>query len=171
MIGFLCALLLAQAYDLREGSLTYTVVHKLHEVKGSSKALEGKAVLQGTTLKVQVRTRVASFDSGNGNRDEHMREATHEPAHPFAQVKGTALNVSLSGPSDVKLSATVELNGIQKQQTIAVHLAPEGSGVRAKFSFPVSLDAFQVERPELLLVKVDDKTVIDGDLLFTESGK
>ena len=171
MTALLCALLLAQAYDLRQGSLTYTVVHKLHEVQGTSKDLQGKAVLEGGTLKVQVRTKVASFDSGNGNRDEHMREATHEPAHPFAQVKGSAPNVSLSGPSDVTLKATVELNGIQKQQTIKVHLAPENGGVRAKFSFPISLDAYKVERPELLLVKVDDQTMIDGDLLFTESAK
>ncbi|MCA1828015.1 MAG: YceI family protein, partial [Myxococcales bacterium] len=88
MTGLLCALLLAQAFDLREGTLTYTVVHKLHEVKGTSRELQGRAVLQGGTLKVQVRATVASFDSGNGNRDEHVREVTHEPVHPFAQVKG-----------------------------------------------------------------------------------
>jgi len=87
------------------------------------------------------------------------------------QVKGTAPNVSLSGPSDVKLNATIELNGVQKQQQIEVHLEPKDGGVRAKFSFPISLDAFKVERPELLFVKVDDKSVIDGDLVFAESGK
>ncbi|MFN2547841.1 MAG: YceI family protein [Myxococcales bacterium] len=171
MTGLLCALLLAQAFDLREGTLTYTVVHKLHEVKGTSRELQGRAVLQGGTLKVQVRATVASFDSGNGNRDEHVREVTHEPVHPFAQVKGTAPNVSLSGPSDVKLNATVELNGVQRQEQIEVHLEPQGGGVRAKFSFPISLDAFKVERPELLFVKVEDKATIDGDLVFSESGK
>ncbi|MCA1826460.1 MAG: hypothetical protein LC689_05915, partial [Myxococcales bacterium] len=91
--------------------------------------------------------------------------------HPFAQVKGTAPNVSLSGPSDVKLNATVELNGVQRQEQIEVHLDPQGGGVRAKFSFPISLDAFKVERPELLFVKVEDKATIDGDLVFSESGK
>jgi polyisoprenoid-binding protein YceI len=169
--ALLLALLLAQSYDLREGALTYTVVHKLHEVKGTSRELQGRAVLQGGTLKVQVRAKVASFDSGNGNRDEHMREATHEPAHPYAQVKGTAQDVSVSRPSDVKLNATVELNGVQRQQTIPVHLEPQDGGVRAKFSFPISLDGFKVERPELLFVKVEDKATIDGDLLFVESGK
>jgi len=36
-----------------------------------------------------VRAKVASFDSGNANRDAHMREATHEAAHPYVEVKGT----------------------------------------------------------------------------------
>lgn len=157
------------AFDLREGALTYTVVHKLHEVKGVTHALEGRAqVLPSGELRVQVRTRLASFDSGNSNRDEHMREATHEPEHPYAELKGTAQDVRfpLAAPLEVKLQATVQLNGIQQQQQIPVRLTQEGNAVRARFSFPVSLDAFHVERPELLLVKVEDRVRIDGDLLF-----
>ena len=157
------------SFDLDQGSITYTVVHKLHEVKGTTHALEGRAVaLAGGELRVQVRTRVASFDSGNSNRDEHLRETTHEPEHPFAEVKGTAQGVRLPllAPLDVELQATVQLNGTQQQQRIPVRLTAEGSAVRARFSFSISLDAFHVERPELLLMKVDDRVQIDGDVLF-----
>ena len=176
MTAFFCALLVAaapQTFDLREGTLTYTVIHKLHEVKGTTNQLQGRAQLQPDgTLRVQVRAKVSSFDSGNGNRDEHVREVTHEPAHPFVQVKGSAPNVAVGAPADVKLDATIDLNGVQKQQQIAVHLEPrQGGGVRAKFSFPISLDAFHVERPELLFVKVEDKAQIEGDLVFTEAAK
>ena len=166
MLILLCALL-GQTFDLQQGTLTYTVVHKLHEVKGTTKAVEGRALLAGGgTLKVQVRAKVATFDSGNSNRDEHMREVTHEPAHPYVQIKGSAAGVSLSGPSDVKLDGTLDFNGIQKAEKITVHLEPKDDGVRAKFSFPISLNAFKVERPELLLVKVDDKATIEGELVF-----
>src|SRR5438105_2851771 len=76
------------AFVLESGTLTYRVVHKLHQVVGTSRQLEGRAVIQDDgTGRVQVRARVASFDSGNANRDAHMREATHEPVHPFASVK------------------------------------------------------------------------------------
>src|SRR5213596_468064 len=111
MLSLLCALLLAQAYDLREGTLTYTVVHKLHQVQGTTRELQGRAVVQGGTLKVQVRAKVASFDSGNSNRDEHMREATHEPSHPFPEVKGTlsGVNLPLRQMQEATLHATVEL--------------------------------------------------------------
>ena len=84
-------------------------------------------------------------------------------------MKGTLppLTLPLSGPQDLTLDARVELNGIQQKQAIPVHLEPSGErGVRARFSFPISLDAFQVERPELLLIKVDDRATISGELLF-----
>jgi len=155
---------------LEQGTMSYTVVHKLHEVKGTTRKLEGLARLQpGGPTQVQVRAPEASFDSGNSNRDAHMREATREPLHPFAEVKGTLppLTLPLSGPQDLTLDARVELNGIQQKQAIPVHLEPSGErGVRARFSFPISLDAFQVERPELLLIKVDDRATISGELLF-----
>ena len=156
---------------LEKGTLSYTVVHKLHQVTGTTQKLEGLARLQpgGSTL-VQVRARVATFDSGNSNRDAHMREATHEPLHPVAEVKGTLppITLPLAEPQDLTLDARVELNGIQQKQAIPVHLEPSGQrGVRAKFSFPISLDAFHVDRPELLLIKIDDRAVIAGDVVFS----
>jgi polyisoprenoid-binding protein YceI len=155
---------------LQQGTLSYTVVHKLHQVTGTTREMEGLARLQpgGPTL-VQVRARVASFDSGNSNRDAHMREATHEPLHPVAEVKGTLppVTLPLAGPLQLTMEARVELNGIQQKHAIAVQLEPAGArAVRARFSFPISLDAYQVERPELLLIKIDDRATISGDLVF-----
>jgi len=52
---------------------------------------------------------------------------------------------------------------------VPVKLEPEASGIRATFSFPISLDAYKVERPQLLLIKIDDKATISGDLHFRNS--
>src|SRR2546421_6707473 len=155
---------------LDKGEITYTVVHKLHQVTGTSRKLEGLARLQpgGPTL-VQVRAPVATFDSGNSNRDAHMREATHEPLHPVAEVKGTLppVTLPLAAPQELTMDARVELNGIQQKHVIPIRLEPSGArGGRWEFSFPISLDAFHVERPELLLIKIEDRAVIAGDLLF-----
>jgi len=160
------------AFVLESGTLTYRVVHKLHQVVGTSRQLEGRAVIQDDgTGRVQVRARVASFDSGNANRDAHMREATHEPVHPFASVKGTlsGVRLPLTLPMDVSMPATVELNGEKQPMTILLSLRPGRSNIRATFSFPISLESFKVERPELLFVKVDDRAEISGDLVFAES--
>jgi polyisoprenoid-binding protein YceI len=160
-----------RAFVLESGTLAYRVVHKFHQVEGTTHELEGRAVISADgTARVQVRARVASFDSGNSNRDEHMREATHEPAHPNVELKGRLppVTLPLKGEEQVTLEGTVELNGIVRPQSIPVTLRPQGSGVEALFSFPISLDAYDVERPELLLIKIDDKCVIDGDLVFAE---
>lgn len=172
ILALLCAPAPGRTFDLARGALTYRVVHKLHEVKGTSQQLEGKALLQADrTAIVQVRARIASFDSGNANRDEHMREATHEASHPYVQLRATATGLSypLAGPLDVTLRGTLELNGVQQPVVIPAHLAPENSGVRATFSFPISLDSFRVERPQLLFVPVEDRVMIEGDLRFAEA--
>jgi len=173
LIAFLlCAPAEQKLLDLREGTLSYAVVHKLHEVTASTKHVEGRALaLPDGTVKVQVRAKVATFDSGNSNRDVHMREATHEAAHPYAEVKGTMsdLTLPLDGPRQVLLRATVELNGEKHPQDVPVKLEPEAAGIRATFSFPISLDAYKVERPQLLLIKIEDKATISGDLHFRNS--
>ncbi|HTO99484.1 MAG TPA: YceI family protein, partial [Myxococcales bacterium] len=143
----LCAAPAGQLLDLREGTLTYTIVHKLHEVKGTTRKVEGRALAQPDgTVRVQVRTKVATFDSGNSNRDEHMREVTHEAVHPYAEVKGTMSGVKLplDAPLQGTLHATVELNGEKHPVEVPVKLSPAAAGVRATFSFPISLDGFKV---------------------------
>jgi hypothetical protein len=170
LVAFLlCAPPPGQLLDLREGSLTYTVVHRLHEVRATSHQVEGRALAQPDgTVKVQVRVRIATFDSGNSNRDEHMREATHEQSHPYAEVKGTisGVTIPLQQPQETTLHGTVELNGEKQAQDIPVKLEPARGGVRATFAFPLSLDAFKVERPQLLFIKIDDRATISGDLRF-----
>jgi polyisoprenoid-binding protein YceI len=161
----------ARSFSVRSGTLTYKVVHKLHEVEGTTRSVEGRALVQEDgAAKVQVRAKLASFDSGNSNRDAHMREVTHEPIHSYASVKGTVqgLRLPLSAPVELSLSATVELNGEKQDASIPITFRPDGPRIRATFSFPVSLEAFKVERPELLFVKVEDRVQVTGDLVFEE---
>src|SRR5262249_45483996 len=96
-------------FDLHQGTLSATVVHTLHEVKWVTRQLEGRALVQPDgSARVQVRAKVASFDSGNSNRDEHMREVTHETRYPYVTVKGTAsgLTLPLAAPLSITLHAT-----------------------------------------------------------------
>ena len=159
----------ARSFSIESGSLTYKLVHKLHEVEGKTGTIEGRALVsEDGSVRVQVRAKVASFDSGNANRDAHMREVTHEAIHAYASVQGrfSGLHLPLAAPVELAMSATVELNGEKQPATIPVTFRQEGAGLRATFSFPISLDKFKVERPELLFVKVDDRVELSGDLFF-----
>jgi hypothetical protein len=156
-------------FDLKEADLRYTVVHKLHTVHARCRTAEGKAVVaSGGPSKVQVRAKVACFDSGDSNRDAHMREVTHEPVHPQVTVKGSveALPFPLAGPVERTLSAKVELAGESQSVAIPITLAPDGERLRGSFKFAVSLDGFKVERPSLLFIKLEDSLAVEGDLVF-----
>jgi polyisoprenoid-binding protein YceI len=152
--------------DSAHSELRYAVTHKLHKVDATSKEAEGKAVLRPDgTLMVEVRAPVASFKSGDGNRDEHMLEVMNVGAHPFVVFKGVGRLPDGNGP--LQLQGQVELHGVKTPAPVSLSLAaqPDGS-LRVEGSFDVSLDAHGIERPSLLFAKVDDACRIVVDLLL-----
>jgi polyisoprenoid-binding protein YceI len=157
--------------DPAASTVRYAVSHKLHQVDATSKEVEGKALVRpdGSVL-TEVRAPVASFKSGDGNRDEHMLEAMG--AFPLVVFKGLArLDAGGALPEKpIPLQGQVELHGVKKPYTVPVTLAlqPDGS-LRVKSAFDVSLDAHGVDRPSLLFVKIDDACHIDVDLVLRGS--
>lgn len=144
-------------------TLSYRLVHKLHEVTGVSKAVEGKArVLPDGGVQVVVRAGVDSFDSGNGNRDAHMREVTEAARYPLVQVKAVGAGVAApaSYPAAIELVLRGELTFHGRSRPLEVPAKVQflsADRVTVEASFPVSLEAYGVERPSLLFVKVNDR--------------
>jgi polyisoprenoid-binding protein YceI len=169
LIALIAAALLAPgtwAVDPSASTLRYGIVHKLHRVDGVSKEVEGKALSRpdGTVL-IQVRVPVASFKSGDGNRDEHMLETLNVGSFPFVVFKA----IARSGEGPVQLEGELDLHGVKKAYPITVELQPQPDGaLRVKGQFDVSLDAHKVERPSLLFIQIDDRCRIDVDLLLRE---
>lgn len=165
-----------RTFTVAEGStVTYLLVHKLHSVEGSSKAVEGKVRwLPDGTVQVMVRARVDAFDSGNSNRDAHMKEVTEAHRLPFVLFKGAAEGIRVEAyPADVviPLLGVLEFHGVTRELSVTarVHFASPGRAeVRA--DFPVSLTDHGVERPSLLFVKVDDRIEIGARLTLTLDG-
>lgn len=157
-------------------TVRYHIVHKLHRVSGASSTIEGKAVLRpdGTVL-AMVRVPMASFDSGERNRDADMREAVDTRRFPFVVLKGTTrlqgevLPVAQPTTVQAKMDGEVELHGVKKRVVVplTIELSPDGTA-RARGSFEVSLDAFGIERPSLLFVKIEDACKIEFDLRLRE---
>ena len=170
MPALLAALLLASGapvtYDVVPGStLSYRLVHKFHTVTGVSRSVEGKArILADGTVQVMVRAPLESFDSGNSNRDGHMLEATEAARNPYVVFKGVgATSLPSSYPTDVTVPLAGELTlktTRPVQVPVRVHF-DSGGHATATATLPVSLDAYQVERPSLMFVKVDDEVQIE----------
>lgn len=95
--------------------LRYTVVHKFHRVHGETNVIQGKAALKTDgTLQVMIRAPIGSFQSGLGNRDEHMRETMEEPKYPYVVYKGVAKlpeGTGLPPKLDLLLNGELELHG------------------------------------------------------------
>src|SRR5262245_11001940 len=74
----------AQEYvvDGKESSVIYHLVHKFHKIDGVSKKVAGRARLAGPQTQVVVTVPAESFDSGNVNRDAHMKESVEAARFP-----------------------------------------------------------------------------------------
>jgi polyisoprenoid-binding protein YceI len=172
LLALLLAVHLAPAYvvDPAESSLKYTVIHKLHKVEATTNQVEGRAVARGESVLTEVRAQVASFRSGDSNRDEHMDEVMSVGTYPTVVLKGIVPVASGELPQGAaRVNAQIELHGVKKAYQIPVTITPRPDGsLRVTSAFDVSLDAHQVDRPSLLFVKIDDACHVDVDVVFRE---
>jgi polyisoprenoid-binding protein YceI len=157
--------------DQAQSRLSYKLIHKMHTVEGVSKKVEGKAIVAPDgKAQVGVRAPVASFDSGNVNRDAHMKEAVAAAQFPYVEVKAIGDGKPpASFPATEKRTFKLQLvfHGEKKLFDIPVELIWKSADeVQAKANFRISLEGYQVERPSLMFVKVEDGLDITADLVF-----
>ena len=117
-----------------------------------------------------MRAPVESFDSGNSNRDAHMKEVTEAAKFPQVEFKGLCDSWrarSFPTTVDKTLKAELTFHGIKKSLEVPVKLTYESpSRVHAIAQLTVSLDEFKIERPSLMFAKVEDALKLDIDIVL-----
>jgi len=160
-----------------ETTLTYGIVHKLHKVDGASKEVEGKVALAPDgKVQVMLRAPIVSFKSGEASRDANMAEILEAAKYSYVTYKGVGQidpPSSFPATSEVTLRGELDLHGRKLAQAVPVKVtwaSPTEAQVKANFSF--SLDAYGIERPSLLFIKIEDDCRIAADLkLKLDGGK
>lgn len=144
-----------KSYQLASSDLMYTVHYPLKTVEGHNKSAKGKAVCEKDPCTFLVAAEIKNFDSGDSNRDLHMREVTKESVHHFVTIRGTIPKEIKSDKVEVDLQ--VELAG-EKQTIPHVPFTFKDNGdlVDADGQFPISLKQFKIKAPSLLGVPIDD---------------
>lgn len=157
------------ALDPAASTVRFHVNHALHKVDGSSRSVEGKALIDPDgTVKTMVRIPVQSFDSGDSNRDSHMLETLQAGKFPNVVFKGVGKvpGATPGGlPIPVTLRGELDFHGVKHavEVPVTVEFGQDGSA-RVRGKLIVSLEAHQVERPSMLTIKLDDDCVIAFDL-------
>lgn len=156
--------------DVANSSITYHLVHKLHKIDGASKKADGKVrIMPNGQAQVMVRIPTESFDSGNSNRDAHMKETVEAAKFPVIELKAAADGVAMptSFPATVEktLKGKLSFHGVDKQVELPVKvLFNSASSATVTAQLNISMDEFKIERPSLMFVKVDDALKIDVNL-------
>ncbi len=137
--------------------VSYKLVHPLHVVEATSRNVQYKAEIDPAKHEVTSVTAVVdvtTFDSGNSNRDSHAMEVVDALTYPDVQFVSTAV---VERGDSIFVTGNLTFHGVTNAVTMAgtAHWSPEELDVKG--SFDLSLTAFKIERPALLMIPVEDK--------------
>lgn len=150
-------------WAIENGKAEYKVSFPLKNVEGQSSRVKGKGQCTETTCEFLVATPVASFDSGDGNRDAHMREVTKAALHPMVAVKISFANPKAANQVKAKLDVTFAGKN-KSYQDVPITLVQKDGGIKTQGTWTIQLSDFNVERPSLLGFSISDEVAISYDL-------
>ena len=139
-----------------KSSITYLLVHPLHKIEATSKDVLFKAEIDPVKKEIKSVTAevdVTTFDSGNSNRDSHAMEVIDAITYPL--VTFTSTSVTPSGDS-LAVEGKLVFHGVTKTITATVIPSWQQQALSVQGNFGLSLTAFNIERPSLLLIPVND---------------
>jgi polyisoprenoid-binding protein YceI len=150
-----------------ESSMTYRMVHPLHKIEATSKEVVYDVEADPAAKeikKVSGVVDVTTFDSGNSNRDSHAMEVIDAIDYPDARFEGTSLGQK--GDSLV-VAGKITFHGVTRDVTFRA--APHWSAGKLEVdgNFDLSLEAFKIERPSLLMIPVEDKLSFEFTAVFS----
>lgn len=152
----------AKDFSLANAQAEYTVKHLVKTVKGESKELKGKMVCESQNCEFLIAIRPVSFVSSDSNRDLNMHTILEVSKYPVITVKGTMPEADLGKPN-YELKSKVSFHGIEKEYLLKIK-----NGAVSKGQLTILLDAHNVERPSLLLAKIDNEVPVDFSFKWQE---
>ncbi|MFN3427605.1 MAG: YceI family protein [Candidatus Thermochlorobacter sp.] len=149
-----------------ESILKYQLWHPLHATTGSTQAFLCEIELSEDTQAIQaVRfvANVTSFDSGNSDRDARALELIEAQRYP--EVSFQSSSVAAFG-EELHVSGELCFHGITKNISFYAKKTVMGSKLIVAGTTDVSLTEFKVERPSLLMIRVNDALKISFTMTF-----
>ncbi|MFQ5657552.1 MAG: YceI family protein [Candidatus Methylomirabilales bacterium] len=127
---------------------------------------------------------VASFNSGNQKRDQDMREKfLHTDRYPKARLTLIKILSSSNGrrlidgePIEIKAEGILSLHGVERpvvadltvtylKESEATRSRLPGDLLRVSGTLPLKLSDFNIERPQLLILRLSDDVKVSVDLI------
>jgi hypothetical protein len=154
------------AWKLESSTLTYTVTHKLHTVRGVSTQSRGKGVCGQDGCQFLIAAPVNSFDSGDANRDQHMLEAVRGAKNPIVSVKTNLAEAPAAGT--FKADLDVDFAGQKhtyKSVDFSVEELPSGAR-RLTGTVPLNIQDFGIKPPSLLTIPIKSEAPLRVEMTW-----
>ena len=150
--------------QISNSEIRYHGIHPLHEWTGISTSASGKVNYdQSTNLgSITVSVPLNSFDSRVYARDSNM--LTYTEAIDFPLVTFKSDNASIEQDS-LYVNGRLTFHGITRDISVVASITRQ-NGFQVNGEFSINLSDYNVQRPTLLFIKIDDKIRIDYEFII-----
>ncbi len=144
----------AQDYDLAKIKVSYQVKHSFKTVDGICEVAKCKAVCSEKVCEFLAAIRIKDFKSGNTSRDTHMWKVTKAELFPWVigRMKG-----KIADNSELNLEFAGKKRSVKIYQ---VKFKQDQGKMILDFNFDIKLSEFEIERPRLLTMPVEDRITL-----------
>ncbi len=150
-------LLIGQTIEVSNISkITYYGSHFTSDWQGHSSGFRGRIIYDAvnqTTNSCSLRVDLATFDSGNSNRDSNM--LTYLDVFQYPDVMFVSNEIFVEG-INASIKGKLTFHGITKDINLTADIS-FNDGFNAEGSFIILLSEYEVERPVLLFKKIADE--------------
>ncbi len=152
---------------LTQSTLTWHVVHPMHEVAGTSHAAKGKGNCSAGQCDFLIAVPVNTFDSGDSNRDLHTLEVVRGAQYPMVIVRAHLAQAALSGPT-VDADLEVQFAGQTAHYShVPLHRTDRNAGHGGEVEITGTVQAtcsdFKIDRPSFLTVPIHNDIPVTVD--------
>ena len=145
-------------------TISYKGYHPAHNWSGVSEKLKGGVICKDSTLLdciIKVIAPLDSFDSGSSGRDSNMLFYTESNKYPFVKFTSNSFNIKdmIGGEND--LLGVLEFHGIKDTISTRINILNQKAILSGKAQFTISLDHYNVDKPQLLFVPISDNIDIE----------
>ena len=150
--------------DTTKSSISYSGNHFLHKWSAENNNLSGLIKIDNEKIvNIGIVAKVADFKSGNSSLDSNSYRVLEALKFPNIIFKSISIENS---KETLNIKGVIQFHGIDKNIDVNAELIKNENTTQINGKFNLRLSDFSVDRPSLLLRKVDDQIIIVFKLIF-----
>ena len=150
--------------DSDSSSINYSGKHFLHKWSAENTNISGLVNVEDENIvNIGVIAKVADFKSGNSSLDSNELRVLE--ALQFPNIIFKSVNIDNQN-KELQIDGLIEFHGIEKNISVIAELTKIDDMYRLNGEFTINLSNFLIERPSLLLRKIDDEIFIKFNLFY-----
>ena len=150
--------------DSDKSKINYSGSHFLHKWSSQNNNVSGLIQVNNNSItNIGIVAKVEDFKSGNSSLDSNSYRVLEALKFPNIIFKSLSV-ASINGLSNIK--GLIEFHGIEKKIDVNVKLTTIENKTQMNGEFTLNLSDFSIDRPSLLLRKIDNEIKIEFILFF-----